>query len=79
MSVVCKLKDNQTYIFSKGSPEVMQSIMNQRSIPSNYKSKLREFASSGFRILAIGSKVLSEDWKNMSRDQLEADMEFNGF
>ena len=44
--------------------------MSPASVPKNYNSKLREFASSGFRILAIGSKKLNGDWRSQDRAQL---------
>lgn len=70
MSVVTKLNNDQTYIFAKGSPEIMLSIMAPSSIPSNYQSRLREFASSGYRILAIASRKLNSNWKELGRDQI---------
>lgn len=43
--------------------------MKNESIPSNYKERLRQFASSGFRILAIASKRI-DSWKNKKRDEI---------
>ena len=70
MSVVCKINDQLTYVFAKGSPEIMHSIMSPSSIPDNYNAKLREFASSGFRILAIASKVIAGNFRAQGRAQL---------
>jgi cation-transporting ATPase 13A3/4/5 len=78
MSVVASISNGETYVFAKGSPEVMLSIARKGSIPSDYKEKLRHFTSSGFRVLAIASKPISE-WKNQSRATIECDLEFNGF
>jgi magnesium-transporting ATPase (P-type) len=52
----------------------MLSIMSPQSVPKKYNSKLREFASSGFRILAIASKQLPEDWRSQDRAQLESNL-----
>lgn len=48
----------------------MLSIMSPNSIPTNYQSRLREFASSGYRILAIASREVKGDWKEASREEL---------
>jgi magnesium-transporting ATPase (P-type) len=37
---------------------MMITIMNQESIPANYKETLKEYASHGFRVLAIGYKSI---------------------
>jgi cation-transporting ATPase 13A3/4/5 len=67
MSVVCEMSDGKMIMFTKGSPEIMLSIMNPSSVPQDYKQKLKEYASSGFRILAIANKILEKEelakWK----------------
>jgi magnesium-transporting ATPase (P-type) len=48
----------------------MLSIMSPNTIPKNYQTRLREFASSGYRILAIASKKIKADWKEAGREEL---------
>jgi len=70
MSVLAKDKKGQTYVYTKGSPEVMLKIMNEKSVPANYKEVLKEYASSGFRILAIAHRKIEGDWSKHSRKEL---------
>jgi cation-transporting P-type ATPase 13A2 len=79
MSVVCKLDNGKTYLLAKGSPEIMLSIMKGETVPEDYRARLREYASSGFRVLAIASREVGNSWKEEGRETLEATLEFNGF
>jgi hypothetical protein len=38
---------------------MMLTIMKKGSIPKNYNEMLKEYASHGFRVLAIASKSIS--------------------
>jgi len=38
----------------------MKTIMKNSSIPKNYDHILKEYASHGFRVLAIASKPITE-------------------
>lgn len=58
MSVVASLGPRKLYVFTKGSPEIMLSIMIKNSIPNDYHEQLKKYAASGFRILAIASKKI---------------------
>jgi cation-transporting ATPase 13A3/4/5 len=54
--------------------------MKKSSVPNNYNNILREYASHGFRVLAIGSKSVSEaEIKEWGREQMEENLVFNGF
>jgi cation-transporting ATPase 13A2 len=62
MSVIARSSLAEGYfVYAKGSPEMMLSIMKRSSVPKNYNEMLREYASHGFRVLAIASKPISED------------------
>lgn len=79
MSVVCK-SSKGCGVYAKGSPEIMTTIMQASSIPKNYSEILKQYASHGFRVLAIGSKQISEgEIKNITRATAEKDLIFNGF
>ena len=61
MSVVAKVSTSESYqVFAKGSPEMMLNIMRNSSVPKNYNEMLKEYASHGFRVLSVASKVISE-------------------
>ncbi|KAG7269534.1 hypothetical protein CRUP_025258, partial [Coryphaenoides rupestris] len=47
--------------FIKGSPEMVTSLCLGDTVPPQFTSVLQEFASQGFRVLALGYKVLSDD------------------
>ena len=60
--MIVKNKKGQSYVYTKGSPEAMLKIMNEKSVPANYKEVLKEYASSGFRILAIAHRKIEGNW-----------------
>jgi len=44
MSVVCKInvgKEVQHYAYAKGSPEIMVTIMDKKTVPANYAEVLK--------------------------------------
>jgi cation-transporting ATPase 13A3/4/5 len=62
MSVVCKnSRSSGCEVYAKGSPEMMATIMQKDSIPPNYNQILKQYASTGFRVLSIASRPVSED------------------
>lgn len=59
---------------------MMVTIMEKSSIPSNYDVVLKQYASHGFRVLAIASKSISEgQLKSITRSEAESQLIFNGF
>ena len=61
MSTVAKSNlDDEYYIYTKGSPEAMAKIFDPSTVPFNYDEILKQYASSGFRILAIGSRRIDK-------------------
>ena len=81
MSVIAKSSFTEGfYVYTKGSPEAMQTIIKPSSIPPNYNEVLKEYASHGFRVLAIASKsITDEHLKEWERDRIEQQLVFNGF
>ena len=58
----------------------MATIMDKNSIPHDYQKVLKEYASNGFRVLAIASKRMPKrDYKTITREEAEADLIFDGF
>ena len=54
-------------IYTKGSPEMMIDIFKKQTVPSNYTEKLKQYASQGFRVLAIGSRKIDSSSLNNPR------------
>ncbi|KAK7683891.1 hypothetical protein QCA50_012862 [Cerrena zonata] len=69
--------DGTKNIFTKGAPEVMIDICRPETIPLDYEEVLHEYTKRGYRVIALGSKELEED--DGSRDQMEKELQFNGF
>lgn len=59
----------------------MLTIMKSSSVPKNYNEVLKEYASHGFRVLALASKNLNkmEAPLECTRAEAEKDLVFNGF
>ncbi|XP_029911888.1 polyamine-transporting ATPase 13A2 isoform X2 [Myripristis murdjan] len=66
--------------FIKGSPEMVASLCLKETVPAQFSSILRTFASDGFRVLALGHKTLDGkmDLKTVERGAIERDMQFLG-
>jgi cation-transporting P-type ATPase 13A2 len=81
MSVICRNSVTKgCEVYCKGSPEIMTTIMQKQFIPPNYNEILKQYASHGFRVLSIASKVVSEgDMHKLSRGEAESELVFNGF
>lgn len=77
MSVMVEKADGTKNIFTKGAPEVMIDICRPETIPLDYEEVLHEYTKRGYRVIALGSKELEED--DGSRDQMEKELQFNGF
>ncbi len=57
----------------------MLQIMNKDSVPDSYHDTLKEYASRGFRVLAIASKKITKDPRDLQRHDAETDLMFDGF
>lgn len=74
--------DYEAYV--KGAPEVMRSICDAESIPTNYDSQLRYYAHHGYRVIAIAHRKLDSiksDFgiRQIRRSEIERDLKFLGF
>lgn len=65
-----------TYV-SKGAPEIIRGRCRAETIPGNFGEILDQFAQQGLRVLASATKSVSDP--NLSQEEYETDMEFNGF
>ncbi|XP_062316016.1 cation-transporting ATPase 13A2 isoform X1 [Osmerus eperlanus] len=81
MSVVTVAPGGQTGLaFIKGAPEMVASLCLRESVPAEFSNTLRKFASNGFRVLALGYKILDRETnlKTIEREEVERDMQFLG-
>ncbi|KAL9652542.1 hypothetical protein ABK040_000112 [Willaertia magna] len=83
MSVIAKnLKEDKTYCFVKGSPEMMMKLCLPESLPPNYSQILYEYAHQGLRVISVGVKVVNLPWNKLqksTREEIECDLVFLGF
>ncbi|KAM9855577.1 polyamine-transporting ATPase 13A2 isoform 2-T3 [Aulostomus maculatus] len=80
MSVVTLERGGHSALaFMKGSPEMVASLCRAETVPAEFSSKLRNFASEGLRVLALGYKpVDSSDIGTIERGAVEKDLIFMG-
>ena len=70
------------WVFSKGSPEKIKQLCNQKTIPDDYEEVLSYYTMQGFRVLAFGSKKLEiekPEQAPVSRGVVEKELNFEGF
>jgi cation-transporting ATPase 13A3/4/5 len=95
MTVIVEgLSEKEYTVFTKGSPEDIESLCLRETsknsygvylivcplVPSNYHTILSKYASSGLRVLACASRSLSADFDlDIPRDHIEYSMNFLGF
>ncbi len=62
MSTIAKsnVTGQNYHIYTKGSPESMLKIFKPSTVPKDYEETLKEYASRGFRVLAIGSRMIKQ-------------------
>jgi cation-transporting ATPase 13A2 len=58
------------FIYVKGSPEIMIDIFRKETIPPNYQDILKQYASQGFRVLAMGSRRIQANELGSQRLEL---------
>lgn len=73
----------KTFIFTKGSPEMIKKLSVINSIPDDYDSIQNYYTKKGFRVLSIGYRDLTEkeieNPRAITRDDAEKDLTFLGF
>ena len=93
MSVICRVfKEEQEgefsqpecIIFTKGSPEKMKRLCRPETLPDDYSEILDDYASQGFRILALASRHIPPNaaknvkLSKLERSDIECDLTFLG-
>ena len=63
MSTLVKNLTQPNYTcYVKGSPEKMKELCQANTIPADFNEQLNHYASRGYRVLALGSKVIQMDY-----------------
>jgi len=63
MSVICKNQiDGKFRAFVKGSPEMILGLCKNETLPENFKEVLEIYTKEGYRVIALASKVLADDF-----------------
>ncbi|KAL4491368.1 hypothetical protein ABPG72_008024 [Tetrahymena utriculariae] len=77
--IVAVTKENLNYIYTKGSPESIQKICKQSTIPKDFSNKLQEFTNEGYRVLALAYIQVNEVDFEKDRNHYEENLTFAGF
>ena len=67
--------------YCKGSPEKIKELCQPKTIPQDFNEQLNNYTSRGFRVLAMGSKVIQMDFNKaleVNRTFCEKDLVFLG-
>ncbi|CAG5133043.1 unnamed protein product, partial [Candidula unifasciata] len=84
MSVITRtLGANNFDLFVKGSPEMISSLSNPETVPSNFQQVLQSYTQHGYRVIALAWKSLPAKLnyvkvQRITRDQVENDLTFLG-
>ena len=84
MSVIALDKQSRSLIlFVKGSPEIIQTLWANNTIPGSFAITLEKYAREGLRVIAISYKFLDgydgEKVRVWKREEVEKDLNFLGF
>lgn len=66
-------------VFTKGAPEILASICLKSTIPTGFQEYLDYYTQKGYRILSMAYKEVGTEEIDLSRPELEADLQFMGF
>ncbi|KAL5242619.1 hypothetical protein ACI65C_010029 [Semiaphis heraclei] len=83
MSMITKtIGDPRFIVYTKGSPEMIQSLCIPSTVPSMTNTVLREYTEEGYRVIALAHKVLQNcnfvQIPKLRREEVECDLTFAG-
>lgn len=83
MSVIIKAEDKPYFeIVCKGAPETIKTLSKTSTVPENFTSRLEDYTSQGYRVIAMATKILGElsleEVNEMNREQVETELNFIG-
>ena len=73
--------ENNITCYCKGSPEKIKELCQPKTIPENFVQQLNYYTSRGYRVLAMGCKIINMDYNHsleISRSFCEKDLIFLG-
>ncbi|VDM70355.1 unnamed protein product, partial [Strongylus vulgaris] len=59
--------DRTMTLYCKGSPEMVQSLCDPKSIPHDYSAVVNEYAQHGFRLIAVARKTLNLNFNKAAK------------
>ena len=80
-TLVKNLNQDNITCYVKGSPEKIKELCQLKTIPSDFNEQLNNYTSRGYRVLAMGSKVINMDINKafeVNRTFCEKDLIFLG-
>ncbi|VDO49697.1 unnamed protein product [Haemonchus placei] len=82
--IVSNPRDDSSHdmtLYCKGSPEMIQTLCDPKSIPDDYQAQVNLYAQHGYRLIAVARKRLEMNYVKASkvpRNQVEYDLELLG-
>jgi len=80
-TLVKNVNDPYFKAFCKGSPEKIKELCMPDTIPPNFNETLSKYTTKGYRVLALGAKLLKMDYmqsQKVERNIVESNMIFLG-
>ncbi|KAL1500830.1 hypothetical protein ABEB36_006263 [Hypothenemus hampei] len=84
MTVIVRAPENPYFeVFCKGAPEKIISLSKQATVPNDIHHKLKEFTKLGYRVIGLGTRIISNDVSydevtKLHREDVEKDLNFLG-
>ncbi|XP_063218884.1 polyamine-transporting ATPase 13A3 isoform X2 [Bacillus rossius redtenbacheri] len=83
MSVIARILGKSSYyIYCKGSPEMIISLSDPQTVPSDFTTVLEEYTQEGYRVLALAYRELPKisyaKLQRITREEVETDLKFVG-
>lgn len=84
MSVITRrLGAGSFTLYCKGSPEMILSLSNSKTVPPDFEQELEGYTREGYRVLGLGykefpSKLSYAKMQRLSREEAESDLVFLG-
>ena len=68
MSVIVKnLSKSNFELYAKGSPEMISSLCKEETIPSDFASVLANYTQSGYRVIAVAGRELTQSYAKLQK------------
>ncbi|VDK47422.1 unnamed protein product [Anisakis simplex] len=84
MTVIVHNPNEQSHsmtLYCKGSPEIIASLCQPKTIPHNYSNLVSDYAQHGYRLIAVAYRKLELSFaksQKVSREVVECDLELLG-